>query len=101
MKKVKVKPKNTEKYMLCFHDFSEEKRQEDIFLRLRVKCKDTKDDIFKLFNKGSNSTAFIRTLFNIDVGHWRLIHIEKTKDIPTVDYDLLLNIEEGNNEIQK
>ena len=98
MAKLKKKTHKPPEYMLCFHDFSKENKHADIFVRLQASCEDRKKAIFKLFNQKSNSTRFIRQLYGIDSGHWRLIHIEKTGNIPLVNYtdaDIDKSIKEG------
>lgn len=75
-------------YILCFHDFSEKNRSPDVFIRLKVSTGENKDELFQFFNQKSYGTQFIRSLYNINNGHWRLIHIERLSDIPIVNYDI-------------
>ena len=89
LRAISKKGKHCREYMLCFHDFSERKRYADIFIHLTSSCNDTIEDIFRHFNKKGNATQFVRQLFHIYDGHWRVIHIEDIARIPTVDYSEL------------
>lgn len=85
----KIKAKDAyDSYMLCFKDFQnpEHKRKPCVFVKLRNKTNDTKEEIMKHFSRIRTSTSFLREM-GITDGVWGLIACSPIKDVWTVTYE--------------
>ena len=81
--RVKANLPTVMEYIAVFHNFVEDKQdgeKANIILKMRNIAGDKREDIFMNLNSHSRATAFIRQLFDIDYGAWRLIKLERRSD---------------------
>ena len=91
--KIRVKSKRPAvmEYIAVFHNFADDRQtgeQANIILKIRNIAGDKREDIFMNLNSHAHATAFIRQLFDIDYGAWRLIKLEPAGAIVRVNYNI-------------
>ena len=92
--RVKANLPTVMEYIAVFHNFVEDKQdgeKANIILKMRNIAGDKREDIFMNLNSHSRATAFIRQLFDIDYGAWRLIKLEPVGAIVKVNYNINKN----------